>query len=227
MRYVYLIQNLINGKVYVGQTKNFSNRKAGHLYSAKKGDLRPLYCSIRKYGHENFEFRILEECDDHECDDREIYWISHYDSFNIDRGYNLTRGGEGSTGCVVSIETRQKMSDKHRGKPKSLEHRQAISRARLGWEGLRGARNPNFGTHLTDQARKKISEHAKLRIGVKNPNCSLTEDDVKGIKYQLSIGTRVCDIVKLFNISRSQVNRIKLNKQWKHVTIELCVLIFV
>ena len=66
MRYVYVIRNLINEKVYVGQTKNFNNRKAGHLAIARHGVLRPLYAAMRKYGVENFTFEVIEECPD-EC----------------------------------------------------------------------------------------------------------------------------------------------------------------
>lgn len=95
MRYVYVIRNLINEKVYIGQTKNFDGRKADHLYAARKGNNRPLYASIRKYGVENFSFEIIETCEDNRIDEREIHWISYYDSMNSDRGYNLTPGGDG------------------------------------------------------------------------------------------------------------------------------------
>ena len=53
-----------------------------------------MYRSIRKYGIQNFSFEVLEECLSSELDTREIYWISHYNSFF--EGYNLTMGGDGS-----------------------------------------------------------------------------------------------------------------------------------
>lgn len=73
MRFIYLIRNIENNKVYVGQTKNFSNRKACHLYSARRGVDRYLYRAIRKYGEENFLFEIIEECNDDVVNDRERF----------------------------------------------------------------------------------------------------------------------------------------------------------
>ena len=47
--------------------------------------------AFRKYGIENFSFEILEECSKEDLDDREIYYISKYDSYF--NGYNQTTGG--------------------------------------------------------------------------------------------------------------------------------------
>lgn len=49
-----------------------------------------------KYGIENFDFYILEECEPVELDDREIYWIDALDTYN--HGYNMTLGGSGLIG---------------------------------------------------------------------------------------------------------------------------------
>jgi len=107
MRCIYVIKNLINGKTYVGQTKNFANRKAGHLYNSRKGNERPLYKSIRKHGEENFLFEVVENGISLELiNEREKFWVSHYDSFNPEKGYNLTSGG--SRGTEISEETRRK-----------------------------------------------------------------------------------------------------------------------
>ena len=113
MRVVYLIINLENGKVYVGQTKNFANRKRGHLYDARRGSTRPLYRSIRKHGEENFKFEVIEECEDDLINEREQYWVSHYDSFNPKKGYNLTSGG--NQGKLVSKTTKVKLSQSLKG----------------------------------------------------------------------------------------------------------------
>ena len=48
---------------------------------------------MRKYGIENFTFEIIEECSQEQLNEREIYWISYYDSFNKEKGYNMTPGG--------------------------------------------------------------------------------------------------------------------------------------
>lgn len=86
---IYLIENLINGKKYVGQSKNVLARWSGHKCDSKNRDL-PLYRAMRKYGLENFKFSILEECSISELASREDYWMNYYDSF-LPNGYNYNK----------------------------------------------------------------------------------------------------------------------------------------
>ena len=88
---IYKIQNLINGKIYIGQSIHIKARFNAHKSEARNGNTRPLYNAIRKYGVENFSFEIIEECSKEKLNEREIYWIKKYDSFH--NGYNLTPGG--------------------------------------------------------------------------------------------------------------------------------------
>lgn len=111
MRYVYQIINMTNQKVYIGQTCDFAQRKAGHVYASKDiTNERPLYRSMRKHGVENFSFEVIEECADDLVDEREKFWIRHYDSTNLDKGYNLEPGGKG-----CSDETRRTLSEALKG----------------------------------------------------------------------------------------------------------------
>lgn len=88
---IYKIQNLIDGKIYIGQSVHIQARFNQHKNEAKNGNTRPLYNAIRKYGIENFSFEVIEECSKEKLNEREIYWIKKYDSFH--NGYNLTPGG--------------------------------------------------------------------------------------------------------------------------------------
>ena len=137
MRYVYKLQNLINGKVYIGQTKHPSGRKASHFYVAKKNDKRPLYASIRKHGAENFSFEVLEECVDELIDEREQHWVTHFDSYNPEKGYNLTTGGRRgdervTLGRKLSEEHKRKISEGNRGRPSAMlgKHHTTETKAR-------------------------------------------------------------------------------------------------
>lgn len=88
MSIIYLIENDINDKKYVGlTTRNISIRWREHLRHSDQY----IDKAIQKYGREHFSIIELEECDDSVLDEREKYWISFYDSFN--NGYNLTPGG--------------------------------------------------------------------------------------------------------------------------------------
>lgn len=53
-----------------------------------------LYRSFRKYGLENFSFRIIELCDQSDLNNREQYWIDYYNSYY--EGYNENFGGRSS-----------------------------------------------------------------------------------------------------------------------------------
>lgn len=92
---IYKIVNLINNKVYIGQSKNISRRWGDHRRRYKTEDCS-IYRAIRKYGIENFSFEVIEECDIEQLNEREIYWIQYYDSHNPLKGYNLTDGGNSS-----------------------------------------------------------------------------------------------------------------------------------
>jgi len=94
---IYKIQNRINGDCYIGQSKNIEVRWETHKTIGRNYNLSyaniSLYKAFYNYGLTNFEFSILEECQLDQLDEKEIYWIKYYDSFN--NGYNMTPGGQG------------------------------------------------------------------------------------------------------------------------------------
>ena len=145
MRFIYLAKNLINGKCYVGQTKDFQNRVKGHLNEADAGKGYAFHAAIRKHGKENFVFEVIEECDDDDVNERECIWIERFDSFK--RGYNLTSGG----GCCFqfSEETIQKI----RNANSNLSEEQRY---------IKGS--AFRGKHLTEEHKQKLREANKGKI---------------------------------------------------------------
>lgn len=96
---IYLITNIVNNKIYVGQSVNFYKRVKIHertSFNKKNRDYNhPLYKAIRKYGIVNFEVKILKRCSSlDELNSSEIFYIKTLDSI-IDhgKGYNLEKGG--------------------------------------------------------------------------------------------------------------------------------------
>lgn len=88
MGFIYLIENDINDKKYVGLTsRNIEIRWKEHLRS----NSQKIDKAIQVLGKEHFSIKVLEECEDALLDEREIYWINYYDSYN--NGYNFTLGG--------------------------------------------------------------------------------------------------------------------------------------
>lgn len=122
---IYKIENLIDGKVYIGQSINILRRLADHKSSLKynrhhNGYLQRAY---NKYGKENFDFSIICECEKEDLDELEKYYIMDvYASTNRDKGYNRENGG--NLYKTVSLETKKKISiaGKNRFKnPKEIE----------------------------------------------------------------------------------------------------------
>ena len=113
-------------RYYVGQTiKGLNKRWKEHIYEANKMSPKPLYKAIRKYGAGSFTVRILEECDVTLLDERETYWIEHYNAYS--GGYNQTNGAGGQ--YRISDDVKDRISATMTGKMKSEEHIENISKA--------------------------------------------------------------------------------------------------
>lgn len=99
MAIIYKITNLINGKLYIGQTsKTLELRFRQHQVAAFTLNLKyPLYRAMRKHGIENFKIELVEEVAPEQINEREQFYIKQYESFApLGKGYNATRGGEGN-----------------------------------------------------------------------------------------------------------------------------------
>lgn len=107
---IYKIENLINGKVYIGQSQDIETRWKVHINELDSGTKKnkKFLNAWKKYGMANFKFEILEECSIDELDELEKYYIQKYSSFGD--GYNLTIGGSGTKGHEVSKDAKNKIS---------------------------------------------------------------------------------------------------------------------
>jgi len=86
--YIYKITNKINGRWYIGKT---NGQDPNYMGSGKL--LRQAYA---KYGRENFEKIILENCStEQELNQREQYWIQESGALSDPLSYNLAEGGTG------------------------------------------------------------------------------------------------------------------------------------
>lgn len=102
---IYKITNVVNQKAYIGQSINIGRRWTAHKTHYKNDSYSdyncPLYRAMRKYGIENFKFEIVEQCESEKLNEREKYWISYYRTFNPEKGYNLTAGGQDSANYTI------------------------------------------------------------------------------------------------------------------------------
>lgn len=165
---IYKIRNLINGKLYVGQTTSrLSERWSQHKCDAIRRNRNTYICNaIRKYGAENFEITALATCDSlEEMNNREIYYIKLLRTVEP-HGYNLSPGG---LSWERTQETRNKLASYRRGRKLSEETKRKIS------ENLRGPKNHNYGKKMPQHVKDKISEANK---GNSHPHKQETKDKI-------------------------------------------------
>ena len=151
---VYKIVNKVNGKYYIGMTKQtLIKRFSQHKQNAKMGKNTYLYNAIRKYGNDNFEIELLLECSNkEECCNLEIEYISKNKN-----GYNLAPGGEG--GFVV----------------------QDIKSWKCKLKESRKDKTPFLGKTHSEEAKKKCSEASKLYWGSQQ---TYSWEDIKKYSYK-------------------------------------------
>ena len=144
--YCYLITNQINGKVYVGITKNFKKRMWQHRTVFKQINNSQynnhLYSSMRKHKVDSFVFEVVKTMNSwKEICKYEIYLIDRLNATDDRFGYNMSKGGEGAYGAVRSPETKAKLS--------KIAKKQMTSKARA---------------HLSRIAKKQMSDPKNREI---------------------------------------------------------------
>jgi len=106
---IYMLTNLITLLCYVGKTIDFKNRMSQHRRHIKL-DNTYVHNSIRKHGWHNFKVEILiDNIPEEALSNLEIYYIAFYNTIRPN-GYNLTRGGEGTSGYKHTKKAREKIS---------------------------------------------------------------------------------------------------------------------
>lgn len=159
--FVYKVTNQLNNKCYVGYhiTKNLGDGYLGSGTYIKR--------AVEKIGKDNFTRTILEHCSTDNVLEREQYWIKKL-NVRSPNGYNLTDGGDGSLGRILSEETKRKIGKKSKGRIPSKETRLKMSKAqkgkKLSKESIRKRTESRKGLTYSDESKKKISESQKKRL---------------------------------------------------------------
>lgn len=184
-----MIFNLVNGKIYIGQTTKPLYRWRQHIRHAANPNPKKylIHKAINKYGKNNLEFRIIQSLNiKDEASEAEKYWISFYKSnvyrFGNEFGYNLTDGGETVLGMKHSDVTKNKMSLSHKGIKWSDDARKNFKEANSGdkhWsydkpltqehkeklsKSLSGLNNPQYGKPLSLETKLKLRNN---KLGTK------------------------------------------------------------
>lgn len=175
MYYVYQHINKINGKRYIGITKQKPESRWG-LNGINYKNSPYLYAAIQKYGWDNFEHEILfDNLTKEEACSKEIELIAYFNTQNKQYGYNIMEGGSAPS---IPEEIRKIMSEKMRGNKNGLGHicseekKQKISKAQKGRKltaehkaKLSKAKKGSHHVSPSIETRKKISDsHIKRQV---------------------------------------------------------------
>jgi group I intron endonuclease len=163
---VYKIENKINGKIYVGQTKStIAARLSSHLKSSTL-----MGSALRKYGIESFRINIIDTALSKEIlDEKERYWIATL-SCKPPHGYNIASGGQGSD-APRTAEAKENLRIKNTGKKFTEEHCRKISLANKGrkrkpfteetirkMQAANSRNKPMLGKHHSPESKRKMAE---------------------------------------------------------------------
>ena len=159
---IYKIENLINHKVYIGQSVAIKDRLRHHkqMLNKNKHFCSHLQHSWNKYGVNNFSFEILEKCTKEELDDKETYWLDFYGGYESELTYNQRSAGQETHN--ISEETKEKLRKANLGKKHSKEQLRKMSEAMKG--------HPYWGRKWTEEEKQRFSQKRKgiINEGARN-----------------------------------------------------------
>lgn len=172
---IYIITNNTNGKRYIGQTINFTERFRCHIQKLRTNKHPNSYLqnSWNKYGESSFKFDILLRCPDSELSEMEIVLIKENRTLDRSFGYNLREGG---TGGRLSEETKEKLRLINLGKKHSEEQKQKITTSLLKhFESREGHMR---GKRHSDATKSKMS---RAHCGFKHSEAS--KEKIRNSKF--------------------------------------------
>lgn len=214
---IYKATNLVTGMSYIGQTTvGISKRRKSHERAARAGSESSLYFynALRKYGSSSFEWSCLFKnvdislLDEFEIDSISVYQTMHPLGYNLRDGGVIGRHTEESkrkiglahTGKIVSEETKERISQLHENRKRSIV---AIDNQKE--KMLQNWSSPEF------QAKMKKSHEARKRTP------KLTEYQVLVIKKRLSQGESKRSISNDMKIPVYTIRNIQTNKIWNNI----------
>ncbi len=155
---IYLAANLVNGKVYVGQTiQPLSRRWSQHIRTAQDKPKYALHHAIRKYGASMFAVSVVAQSDTREgLNELEREWIALRQANDPRFGYNMTSGGGANVNAIkgrtLSPWHKERLTGSTRGKPKTAEH---LAKLKSAWK----PRRP-----MSQETRAAMIAKKKIRV---------------------------------------------------------------
>ena len=167
MGYIYRITNILNGKSYIGETKqvDVQSRWNNHIKSIEtKNGATALIGALEKYGQENFKFEVLIICFD---EDRLYYEVEYIKKLNtlVPHGYNISKGrvdvSEYSVTDIKSfIKEKKARASEYRTKVKNLSTSisEKMKNSEKWIKAVEEKRVGNKDRKHNEETKKKIAE---------------------------------------------------------------------
>lgn len=221
---IYKITNKINGKVYIGQSIDIFSRWKWHKTHLK--NTTAIHKALNKYGIENFTFEILEETplDKDYMNEREIYYVSFFDSYN--KGYNETLGGNSSFNQsknlteqdIINIRKRKQNLESPTKVYIDYENQIKYSTFKKIWQG------EYFKQIMPELYKDKTylkSLEKELKRGENKFSAILTEKEVIDIKTRRKNGEKRSAVFQDYKdkITINGFDGVWYNKKWKHIVV--------
>jgi group I intron endonuclease len=168
-RGIYVIQNLINHKIYIGSAIDLKRRWNAHILNLRKNDHCNVYLqnAWNKYGEENFIFWILEVVKDKAIlFEREQFYLNLFQTYSFGIYNVCLAAGGGQLGVSRSQDAKMKIGLAQKGNSHALGYKHTVETKRK--IGI-AARN------IADETRRKISEASKVRRHTEESKRKLSE----------------------------------------------------
>ena len=200
---IYIIENDINNKVYIGQAIDAKIRFQSHCKpSAAILNNELIGKAIQKYGREHFSFRILESQIEN-YDERERYWIDFYNSL-VPNGYNILEGGEAPP-IMKGADHPEALLSKEQVEQLTIDLREG----KMSTHELLEKYGFSSRTSLNDFNKGKTYHRDITYPITKRFIGKLTDTDVKEIIYQLQTTKRTYkDIGMDYGVEYRAISRI-------------------
>lgn len=231
MFYIYIIQNKLDLKIYVGQTKNPKIRWNQHKVRTKNNSSQYIHNAMRFHGIENFTFQIIEEYNlEKDVNEAEEFWIQFFQTRDSNIGYNLTNGGCGSRGFKHSQEAIVKMSkirSDYYLDPVAVKNQSdaAFKHYQENPDTIEKIKSSLKEFYKNPEARESNSK-AQLKYYLENANSGKKNSFSKKRKYSTeiieeikrlhNIGWKNIDLAKKFNIHPSYISGVVCGTKRKY-----------
>ena len=131
---VYKIENLVDGKFYIGSSIGLKVRLRTHLLNLRKSkhDNEYLQRAFNKHGEENFVFSIMLICDKSQTMFYEQLLIDGYRAADRKFGYNICPKADSTVGRVFSDKALANIRSRKKRETLTEEHRKKISESLAG-----------------------------------------------------------------------------------------------